>query len=467
MSQTIPLSALSGVDRIAFGTFLSPNYINPTGLLAGMITPTPTGIPISAPVPVPVYTNSQGYASVSYHLFLPPSNLMAPGGFPVAIYGHGLADNQFGAPTFIASTLAQVGIATLAIEIQGHGYGPGSTVTVAKKSGAPVTVWTPGRGVPLNGPAIGPSDGCIGPGPIGVRDCSRQTAVDLFAITRTIQVTNGLGLNLNPARVYYIGQSFGSIYGPVFHAIEPSVKAAVLSVGGGTSVDISRLSPLGRALGMFYLGTSNPPLLNVPPAPLQAYFHDAFNDNYVYRNSGPVVNNVTGAVAVDSAFEIAEWLDMSGDPLAFASKLKDQPFPGLVGKATMVHFAYGDLEVPNPMNSAFIRAAGLESSSWYLRFDKAAAQHPELLGIMMAGSPLPITPHRFLSNPTIFDNDKVAENAISMAAQQQVAAYLAIGGVIMPNPNWFLQSPFAGQTLFEVPTTASLPEQLNFIQIQP
>jgi hypothetical protein len=272
---------------------------------------------------------------------------------------------------------------------------------------------------------------------------------------------------LNPGRIYYIGQSFGSIYGSVFHAIEPSIKAAVISVGGGTSVDVSRLSPLGRVLGTFYLGTSNPPLLNVPPAPPQAYFHDAFNDNYVYRNSPPVVNNVPGAVAADAAFEIAEWLDMSGDPLAFASKLKDQPFPGLVGKATLVQFAFGDLEVPNPTNSAFIRTAELESSSWYFRFDKAAAQHPELLGIMMAGSPLPVMPHRFLSNPTIFDTDKVAENSISMAAQQQVAAFLALGGLVMPNPNWFLQGPFAGQTLFDVPTTATLPEQLNFIQIQP
>ena len=45
-------------------------------------------------------------------------------GIPLVIFGHGLGDNQFGGPTFMASTLAKNGYATLVIEFPGHGYGP-------------------------------------------------------------------------------------------------------------------------------------------------------------------------------------------------------------------------------------------------------------------------------------------------------------------------------------------------------
>ena len=65
----------------------------------------------------------------------------------------------------------------------------------------------------------------------------------------------------------------------------------------------------------------------------------------------------------------------------------------------------------------------------------------------------------------LLDADKAAEHSISMAAQTQVGAFLAVGGIFTPDPNWFLQGPFAGHTLFQIPST--LPEKLNFIQIHP
>ncbi len=267
--QNIPLSVLGGVDKIAFGLYLSPNFLSVSGPLAGSIPVTPTNIPIAGPIAVPGLPPAipPGYVPVPFHVFLPSVSQMPPGGFPVVIYGHGLGDSQFGAPTFAASTWAQNGFATLAIEIMGHGYGPGGVTQLATQSGT-FTVATPGRGIQLSptGP-IGPTDGCILPGPLATRDCGRQTAVDLFALVRTIQDTGGMGLQLNPARIYYVGQSFGSIVGTLFHAVEPRVRAAALSVGGGTTVDISRLSPIGRQLATFYLQTHNPPLLNVPPAP--------------------------------------------------------------------------------------------------------------------------------------------------------------------------------------------------------
>jgi dienelactone hydrolase len=462
MSQSIPLSALSRTDSVgsvAFGLFLSPNYLNPSGPAAGTITTDGT-----KPVAIPSFLGglSFGFVPVSFHVFL-PSGQAPPGGWPVVIYGHGLGDDQFGAPTYIASTLAANGYATLALEITGHGYGAKSTVSLTTKRGQRFTVSTPGRGIQLSPDTpIGPSSGCIVPGAVAVRDCGRQTAVDLFALVKTIQQTNGLTVGLNPRRIYYVGQSFGAAYGTLFHAVEPSVKTAVLNAGGGSNVDVARLTFPGRQISTAYLFGLG--LLNVPSAPSQAYFHDMFNDEYPYRDE-LTIDSVPGALAVQAAFEAADWLGMLGDPLAYAPHLKSSPLLGVPAKSTFFQYSWGDLEEPNPANSALIRAAGGEDSSWLFRSDWAARSHPEILGIVSPDFPLPIFPHRILSNPTIFDNDKAAEASIALAEQQATAAYFTSDGQTVPDPNQYLTPPFAGTPLFEQP--ALLPERLNFLQIRP
>jgi hypothetical protein len=460
-AQDIPLAALSGVDTIAFGLYFSPNFINRSD---GTIAVTPANTPILGALPLPGIPT--GLVAVSFHVFLPAGPTPA-GGFPVVIYGHGLGDNQFGAPTFIASTLAQKGFATLAIEITGHGYGAGSVVKLTDKLGIAHTVITPGRGIVIPGNTqIGPTDGCIAlPPAIAVRDCGRQTAVDLFALVATIQKTAGLGMQVNPNRLYYVGQ-FGGTYGTLFQAVEPAIKAAVLNGAGGTSVDVARLGITGRPLGIGYLASMNPPLLNVPPAPPEPYFHDAFNDNYAFRDTAPLVKEVPGAMAIQAAFEAADWLGMLGDPLSYAPHLTLSPLAGVPAKSTLFQFGLGDLEVPNPTESAVVRAAGAQSSAWFLRFDKAAAIAPDLVPLGLKEMGFPILPHRVLSNPTIFNYPN--ETPLSLAEQQQVAAYFASDGTTNPNPNPFLTGPFAGQSIFEIlAPPAVLPEQLNYFQLQP
>jgi dienelactone hydrolase len=454
-NQAVPLNVLTGVDQISFGAYLSPLYLNTSGPLAGSISTTPTNVSIPAPSTL---------VPISFHVFLPPASSVHGGKIPVIIYGHGLGDDQFGAPTFAASTWAQKGFATLAIEITGHGYGPLSTTQITTKSGS-VTVATPGRGIQFSPAApIGPSDGCILPTALGTRDCSRQTAVDLFALVHAIRSTQGLGLNLDPSRIYYTGQSFGAFYGTLFEAVEPDLQAGTLNAGGGTQVDVARLSPIARQLGAAYLATFTPPLQNVPPAASQAYFHDSFNDEYVYRGQA-ITDNVPGALAIQAAFEQADWLGMLGDPLSYAAHLWIEPLPGVPPKATLVQFGLGDLEVPNPAESALVRAGGLQLSTWMLRTDLAAAIAPALLGLTQPGVPYPIYPHRFLSNPTLFDpSSPPLETAIGVAAQKQIADFFTFGGFI-PNPNQYFTGSFVGLNLFQIPLT--LPDQLNFLQIQP
>ena len=59
------------------------------------------------------------------------------------------------------------------------------------------------------------------------------------------------------------------------------------------------------------------------------------------------------------------------------------------------------------------------------------------------------------SNPTIFQYP--AEDAVAMAAQQQVAAYFESDGSTNPDPNSFLKGVFAGTTLFGMPSVKRLP----------
>jgi pimeloyl-ACP methyl ester carboxylesterase len=458
----IPVSALSGVGTVAFGFFLSPNFLSTSGTEAGAIPTTPTAAPIALPSPL--------LLPISFHVFLPASPA-PPGGYPVVIYGHGLGDNQFGAPTYMASTLAQHGFATLAFEVTGHGYGSGGEVQIVQNNGQTSTLSAPGRGVLLPGNAqIGPTDGCIVPGPIGIRDCVRQTAVDLVALYDTIRRTHGLWLNLDPNRVSYVGQSLGSIYGTLFAAIEPGVKTFVLNGDGGSEVDIARLSISGRPEAIAYLALTNPALFNGSIAPPEPYFHDVFNDNYVFPGSGPVVNAVPGAMAIQSAFETADWLDMLGDSLSYAPHLKLNPLAGVPPKQVLFQFGYGDLEVPNPTESAVVLAAGGLTNTSFFNF-QTAVQYSSgaLLAVTMdmGGVNFPILPHRILSNPTIFT--ETLETPLALAEQQQAAMFFGSSGTTIVDPDQFLSgTPYEGQNLFTVPATpAALPEALNFLQITP
>jgi hypothetical protein len=113
-------------------------------------------------------------------------------------------------------------------------------------------------------------EGCLiaTPFPAGLSDCIRQTVVDLMQFTRAIRA--GLDLDadgvrdLDPDRIYYGGQSFGAIYGTVFAALDPAVRAAALNVGGGSVVEIGRWSQEFRSIARDFLAAHTPPLLNRP-----------------------------------------------------------------------------------------------------------------------------------------------------------------------------------------------------------
>ena len=126
------------------------------------------------------------------------------------------------------------GIATIAINVVGHGGGPLGTLTVTATGVPRSPCPAGGRGIDQNG--NGPDRFHGGPtaapprGIIGSRDGLRQTVVDLMQLVRVIQGgvdVDGDGVaDLDGSRIYYFGQSFGGIYGTIFLAVEPTCAPA-------------------------------------------------------------------------------------------------------------------------------------------------------------------------------------------------------------------------------------------------
>jgi hypothetical protein len=417
------------VGTLAFGKFAGQHWQN-----AGVFIPQ---VPTRQSVP------SQGSEDIFFNLFI-PSGPRPTNGWPVAIFGHGFTDSKQGAPFAVASTLAHNGIASIAINVVGHGFGPNSTLTI-KQGATSVTFPEGGRGFDQDGNGqIASSEGSstfvLSPqGTIGSRDALQQTVADLMQLVRAIQGgidANGDGLqDLDPNRIYYAGQSFGGIYGTIFLGIEPDIRAGVPNVPGGPIIDIVRLSPSFQLLLTQALSVRVPSLLNAGPPIF-------FNDNSPLRDLPPVINNVPGAVAIQTVEDTSRWLGQAGDPVAWAPFIRKSPLPGDLAKSVIVQFARGDQTVPNPTATALIRSGDLSDRATFFRNDLAFA-----LGVGFGKNP-----HTFLTN--IGGTVPVATAAVG--GQTQIGIFFATNGALIIDPD-------GPGPLFEVPIAGPLPEDRGFI----
>jgi hypothetical protein len=448
------------VGQVAFGTYVSPDYetaeryIPPVG--------TRTGTPVV-----------QGFNEVFFNLYL-PSGPRPAGGWPVAIFGHGVGGSKQGggggvgggASLAVAASLAEQGIATIAINVVGHGFGPLSTLTVTRTVGAPVTFLEGGRGTDQNGDGIiANNEGISAAAPrsiIGDRDGQRQTIADLMQLVRVIEVgvdVVGDGLaDLDPSRIYYLGQSLGGIYGTGFLAVEPSVHVGALNVAGGLGGS-NRYSPVFRAAFGASLAARTPSLLNGPGVTSLdgvSVLGQRFDENMPLRDGvplvvrladgterviqSPVINTVSGAMPIQEVIESTEWVSQSGNPVAYAPHIRKLPLAGVPAKSVIYQFARGDQIVPNPATTALLRAGDLADRATSYRHDLAFAENPQL----------PTNPHGFLATLDI-----PGFRAITWGAQEQIATFFATDGaaVVHPQPARFFETPISG----------ALPEGLNYI----
>ena len=420
----LPTPALSlfpgSVGRIAFGSYESPNYENAAGVIPA------TGTKDGTPVP-------QSTSHIQFALFLPAGATPA-GGWPTAIFGHGFGDSKNGAPWAVASSLAHAGIATIAIDVVGHGGGALGTYTVLRATGAPVTLPSGGRGIDQDGNGtIDSTEGLSAVGAqalIGTRDGLRQTTIDLMQLVRVLEggidVDGDGSADLSGSRIYYVGQSLGGIYGVQLLGLEPDIRAGVPNVPGGSIIEAARLSPSFRTLVGISLITRSPSLYNA--APNASY--TSFVENIPLRDLPLLVDVVPGASAIQALIDDTEWAQQSANPAAYA------PF---IAAPVILQFARGDKTVPNPTTTAILRAGALASSATLFRNDLAFAANPAMNK----------NPHTFLTRIT------GAGAPYALAAQQQIATFFASDGTITIDPDG--AGPF-----FETPTSM-LPEDLAFI----
>jgi Bacterial Ig-like domain len=429
---------VTGLDRLVIGSFRSPVFLEDDQT----IRPAPTLPQLEVPAKS---------GRVSFNVLIPAIPQPARG-YPVVIMGHGFGDSRFGGPTAVAPTLARSGFATIAINAVGHGFGPSSTVTFTDKSGHSTTLDAGGRSVDLDGDGIiEPEEGCtvLAPVAVGTRDCFRQTVVDLMQLARVIR--QGLDLDgdgrpdLDGSRIYYAGDSLGAIYGAMFMAVEPTVRAAALTVGGASILDIARWSPAYRGQTTETLRVRVPPLLNKG---------NTYDEDYVLPDQPVKITTVPGAIAIQNVFEMLEWLGIEGDPVAFAPHLKPSPLAGVPARPVLIQFARGDRTMPNPATSTLVRAAGLQASTWIYRHDLARAQAPSL----------PVDPHPFLVLFVSLGAEGIqlpdtAGLSISLDAQQQIAGFFGADGAAIPDPNG-VSRLVLGIRVFEIPSV--LPADLGF-----
>jgi hypothetical protein len=428
-SLPVPLPALAvapgAVGQIAFGHYLSPDYETAQGFIPPV--PSLSGIPAV-----------QRLESVAFTLFV-PAGVPPASGWPVAIFGHGLGDNKNNSPFAVAAVLAAHGIATIAINVVGHGGGAAGTLVVNTVDGRSLIVPAGGRGVDQNGDGlIGPFEGVQALPPnsvITARDGLQQTVIDLMQLVREIEV--GVDLDgdgqpdLDAARISYVGQSFGGMYGAMLLAVEPRLATGALNSFGGSNIDVLRLGGF-RPLLTAALAARAPSLLNVP---------GGFDEDLPLRNQPPVVDPVAGAIEIQEVLEDMEWATQAANAVSYAPHLRKAPLRGVGAKSVLLQFARGDETVPNPTASAVVRAGGLLDRTTLFRNDLAFALDPSL----------PRNPHSFLTRL-----DLPSAAAFAIAAQQQIATFLGSSGRVTVDPD-------GPGPLFEVPIVPPLPEDLAFL----
>jgi Bacterial virulence factor lipase N-terminal len=459
------------VGTIAFGRYSAPDYrVHPvhsgeTGEYIPAVG-TRSGTPLV-----------HGMNEITFVLYLPSSPEPA-GGYPVAISGHGGSENKT-ASQLVAANLAAKGIATIAIDGPGYGFGPLSTYSILFTDSSSMTFFSGGRGIDQNGDhRIVAGEGFYAASPrsnldVSGRDGHRQWAAEHMQLVREIEV--GMDVDgddtpdLDPSRIYYLGHSGGGRQGAIFLAVEPSVRAGVLSApngsieerlsaarGGFPPVLQPRLPSVINSSGITSVnGISVPTPYFNENLPLRngASFTVTLQNNGSQTVRSPVKNTVPGATQIQQVLENIEWASQSASSIAYAPHLRGYPLSGVPAKSVIIQFAYGDRLVPNPSTTALLRAGDLVDRATFFRTDVAFPVAPFPSSALY--------PHTFMDAAITNDNSDVKE--IAMDAQEQIASFFALDGddhVLDPFDGTQVSNP--DPRFFEVPIVPPLPEALNY-----
>ena len=178
-------------------------------------------------------------------------------GYPVVIFGHGLGGSRHDMLPFAEPLTAQ-GYALVAIDMSGFGSRFDLTDLVNNLGANPGFT-----GDPTLPDGFGDNDAAAYvpffedlKNIAAIRDTIRQSAVDFARVAQLVQAAPSLAAlaapyasipKLDPTRVAYLGESFGTLVGTDLAAIEPSIGLFVLDVPGGGVID--QIVPNSPAIG--------------------------------------------------------------------------------------------------------------------------------------------------------------------------------------------------------------------------
>jgi hypothetical protein len=420
--------------RVAFMSMKAPNWGAADGTIAGA----PTGIPLALP---------SRTDDIAFHVFLPTAPPPAAG-YPVIFVCHGFGENRFTIATALAPAFAAAGYATISLTIPGHGFGPLSTLTMLKSDGTSVTVAAPGRSTDLNNDnVIDGFEGGLIAGIPNTRDTAKQAVVEYMMLVRAIRAgidVDGAGKNtLDGNRIYDVSHSFGVTYGTILNTMEPNVRAAALIAGAGSIVDAAAIAlPFRGLTAVAFLQGRVPKLTN------RGDYN--YEQNFVYRNLPPVINNIDGAIGLQNFFERSEWYQNNGDALGYVTHLAQAPLPGYTKKNILTMWHMKDITMPNPSTSQWLRGYGVPGLDRAFRQDLARAITPRL----------PADPHRFtfIEGPFIPQMD-----FISAALQAEIIGFFNADGTAIPDVNPMLVPVFNGTNVIQ--QLAGPPDNIYFREL--
>ncbi len=205
IKKDIKLSAYCGITGI-FQTYQfqkgAPPYDNPD---SGMFEFDEKGNPVI-----------QWREDVRFYLTLPNTEMPSEG-FPLVLYAHGTGgDYKSFVYEDIGENLAGKGIATVSFDQPLHGARNTGNWNVEMKT------------FNINNM-------------LATRDNFRQSAIDTVVLMQIFMKNriapeiscNGKEIKFNKDKIYFFGHSQGGLTGPLFAGVEPDVKAALFSEGGG------------------------------------------------------------------------------------------------------------------------------------------------------------------------------------------------------------------------------------------
>lgn len=305
------------------------------------------------------------------------------GGWPVAIYQHGVTDNR-SSLVAIADSMAQAGIAVVAIDLPIHGItdimngfyqGPGGPLGDNERHFNADNVNAGGLPAP---------DGMIDNGiqifnianPLNALGYLRQFVADQTTLVRTIPTMDfdsDQAPDLDASQIHFVGMSLGSIFSGVFLGLNDEVTTATLS------------SPAG-------------PWSELLTDPESVVFGQPLRDGLAAQGL------VQGTLAFDNFIRDLQTILDSADPTNFADA------------ATMLHPLHvfeivGDNRVPNGPTDIIAGLWGLEDVSATL-VDAGGARG--IVRILDAG-------HTSLLDPTV-------NGAATIEMQTQMATFAATNG---------------------------------------